>query len=224
MADHEEVQRATGVPAALWHRPVRVLRPRDASDGYADPQKELARLVDRGLLRRLATGYFALVPTDRVGAVTEWMPPLEDAAWAIAAADYGVDGAALCGASAARHHGLLPRALAVAYVAVPKQRPLLALGEGQARYVKRDLAALDLERVRTQLGEGWVTTLEQTVLDLAARADGWRIEAGDLEHALRAAVPRCDADLVERLARRQRKRSAFERLTLMGLGRVAPTG
>jgi hypothetical protein len=175
-------------------------------------------------MRRLATGYFALVPADRVGSGAAWVPPLEDQAWGIAAADYGVDGATLCGASAARRHGLLPRALATAYVAVPKQRPLLELAGGHARYVKRDLALLDTERVTTEFGDGWMTTLEQTTLDLISRPDRWRLEDSDFEQAVRAGILRCDVDLVADLASRQRRRAAYDRLVARGLGSDAAPG
>ena len=54
-------------------------------------------------------------------------------------------------------------------VAVPKQRPVLATEIGEIGFAKRDVTRLDVERVRTELVSGWVTTVEQTLLDIAGR-------------------------------------------------------
>jgi predicted transcriptional regulator of viral defense system len=205
-------QHAAGIPAALASRPIRVLRPRDAIDVYpANPSAEFARLADRGLLQRLASGYYVVVPADRVGD-TRWRPPLVAAAWAIAAADYGVDAVAVCGPSAARYHGLIPRELAVAFVAVPKQRPKLTLLGGGARFVRRDVERLDVERWDSGLGAGWVTTLEQTALDLAARRYRWVLPEQELDEAIAAAAPRLDRALLAELGHAQRQRAAAARV------------
>jgi predicted transcriptional regulator of viral defense system len=203
---------AVGVPAALTSRPLRLLRPRDATDVYAsNPSAEFARLADRGLLQRVASGYYVVVPADRVGD-PRWRPPLVATAWAIAAADYGVDATAVCGPSAARHHGLIPRELAVAFVAVPKQRPKLALLGGEARFVRRDVERLDVERWNSGLGEGWVSTLEQTALDLATRRYRWMLPERELDDAIAAAAPRLDRALVAELGQTQRQSAAAARL------------
>jgi hypothetical protein len=122
----------------LARRPFGVLRPADAVEVYRNPAKDLARLVDRGLLHKVATGYYAVVPphsTDRT-----WLPSLEASAYGIAAADYGPEGAVLMGLSAARLHGAVPRALDVAVVAVSKNRPNLVLADRDAtiNFVRRD--------------------------------------------------------------------------------------
>ncbi|MDZ4828307.1 MAG: type IV toxin-antitoxin system AbiEi family antitoxin [Actinomycetota bacterium] len=202
---------AAGVPPALLRRPIRLLRPRDALDVYADPRHEFARLHRLGLLQRVATGYFVIVAPDRIGD-PNWRPPLVATAWAVAAIDYGVDAVAVCGPSAARHHGLIPRELATAFVAVPKQRPRLKLAGGEACYVRRDVTRLDLERWAGDLGAGWVTTLEQTVLDLATRPNRWELPDSDLHDAVRAARPRLQDDLLEQLAHEQRKVSVLARI------------
>ena len=56
-------------------------------------------------------------------------------------------------------------------VAVPSQHREIALSDRPAvvRFVKRDTARLDAERIDTPLGPALVTTPEQTVLDLAHR-------------------------------------------------------
>ena len=156
---------AAGFPAALASRPIRLLRPRDAADVYAaNPSVELARLAERGLLQRVAPGYYVVVPADRVDDA-HWRPPLVATAWAIAATDYGVDAVAVCGPSAARYHGLIPRELAVAFVAVPKQRPRLALlgGDVTAASISgtRTIPAEELfvDYLTTQLQPGVMSTV-----------------------------------------------------------------
>lgn len=203
---------APPLPPELAARDVRVLRPADASVAYAHPRAEVARLARRGALRKLATGYYAVVPQAKVGDGA-WLPSLEAAAWGIAAADYGVDAVALMGLSAARVHGAVPRALAVAVVAVPKQRPALSFDDraAEAVFVKRVSSQLDTERHRLELGDGYVTTVEQTVLDLAARPQlgGLPQEA---EEAARALLLRADRELLGDLAVAQRRRATLRRL------------
>jgi predicted transcriptional regulator of viral defense system len=208
MANH--VARASGLPPQLVRRPFGVLRPVDAIDVYANPPKDLARLAGRGSLHKIATGYYAVVPphsTDRA-----WLPSLEAAAYGIAAADYGPDGAVLMGLSAARLHGAVPRALEVAVVAVPKNRPSLVLADRDAtvRFVRRDTDRLDAERVNTDLGAALVTTVEQTLLDLAHRPDLGDVPA-EANAAIRALWPRADADRLTEIAGQQRLRSALNR-------------
>lgn len=203
---------AIGVPPALAARDVRVMRPADAGVAYAHPRPEIARLTRRGALRRLAAGYYALVPQKNVGDPT-WEPPLEAAAWGVAAADYGADSVALIGLSAARLHGAVPRALAVAVVAVPRQRPPLSFTFRQAKllFVTRNVSRLDLERHSLELGDAYVTTVEQTVLDLAARPQlgGVPDEAAAAAGAL---LVRADRELLRELAKKQRRQATLRRL------------
>jgi hypothetical protein len=204
------VHRASGLPPQLARLPFGVLRPADAVDTYANPPMEFARLAARGSLHKLATGYYAIVPphaTDR-----RWLPSLEAAAFGIGAADYGADGVVLMGLSAARLHGAVPRALTVAIVAVPKNRPKLLLADRIASiwFVRRDTARLDAERVTTDLGAALVTTVEQTLLDLAHRP-----HVGDVPDeahaAIRALWPRADTDRLAEIATEQRLRAALGR-------------
>ena len=206
----DRVARASGLPSQLARRPFGVLRPVDAVDVYANPAKDLARLVDRGLLHKLATGYYAVVPphsTDRA-----WLPSVEGAAYGVAAADYGPDGAVLMGLSAARLHGAIPRALEVAVVAVPKNRPSLLLADRNAtvRFVRRDTDRLDAERVNTDLGPALVTTAEQTLLDLAHRPALGGVPA-EANAAIRALWPRVETGRLSEIAGQQRLRSALDR-------------
>jgi len=199
------------VPPALLRRPLRVLRPRDAADIYAHPRPEFARLTRAGALHRLAAGYYAIVPDDQLGR--RWLPELEGAALGIAAADEGVDTVALMGLSAARVHGAIPRGLAIAVVATARHRPTLHLADRDATllFTRRKVAALDVERFTSELGNGWVTTIEQTILDLAARPDlgGLATEAHSSIHAL---LPRSDRAILEELATAQRRRATLQRV------------
>lgn len=202
---------AVGVPPALAQRRNRVLRPRDAADVYAHPRAELARLVRIGAAVRLASGYVALTPQGRLGD-TSWRPELNAAALGIAQADYGLDATALMGVSAARHHGAIPRALAVAVVAVPKQRPALKSEIGTVFFSRRDCGRLDLERVDTELGSGWITTIEQTALDLAARPDQASLPTAEIDQALRSLAFRADPALLAELAAAQHRPAALRRV------------
>jgi transcriptional regulator with AbiEi antitoxin domain of type IV toxin-antitoxin system len=204
--------RAEGqVPPSLRRRPFRVLRPQDAGEVYAHPRVEMARLARLGGLRRLANGYYAITPADRIDL--PWYPELEAAALGIAVADYGVPAVALMGLSAARRHGAIPRALGVAVVAVPKQRPVLRLADRDASivFVPRDVDRLELQRTDTELGNGWVTGVQQTLLDLAARPDQGGLPDAAAE-AVAALLPRADRSLLTDLATAQRRRPTLHRL------------
>lgn len=69
--------RASGLPQALAGIAAGVLRPVDGAEVYVQPQAEFLRLEERGLLHRVATGYYARVPPALRGA--GWMPTLEAA-------------------------------------------------------------------------------------------------------------------------------------------------
>lgn len=189
---------------------MRTFRAADAAVVYAHPAPQLRRLEQLGVLHRLAHGYYTVVPQDQIG--TNWMPTLEAAAAGIAAARFHTDRAPLMGASAARVHGALPRALAVAIVAAPAQHDPITLLDrpGSVRFVKRDTARVDVETVTTELGRALVTSIEQTVLDLARRP-ALNVAEDQIPDALRALLPRCEPEVLDDLARRQRLRSALAR-------------
>jgi hypothetical protein len=202
--------RTSGVPSQLAGFPMRTFRAADASVAYAHPAPQLRRLEQLGVLHRLAHGYYTVVPQDQIG--TNWMPTLEAAAAGIAVARFHPDRAPLMGVSAARLHGALPRALALAIVAAPVQHDPIALLDRQAtvRFVKRDTSRVDVETVTTELGRALVTSMEQTVLDLARRPP-LNVAEDQIPDALRALLPRCEPELLDELARRQRLRSALAR-------------
>ncbi len=207
----EQGRVAARVPPQLLSGRTRVLRPVDAVGVYAHPRPEFARLERSGALRRVAPGYYAVVPDDRVGLA--WLPELEAVALGVGVAAAGVDGAALMGLSAARVHGGIPRAVGVAVVAMARHRPVLQLTDRDAvvLFVRRNLVGLDLQRHQTELGEGWVTSIEQTVVDLAARPD-----LGAMPQAVMAAVaalvPRADPQLLEELVAGHRRGPSVRRL------------
>ncbi|MGW4242119.1 type IV toxin-antitoxin system AbiEi family antitoxin domain-containing protein [Nocardia sp. NPDC004722] len=188
-----------------------MLRPRDAAGIYAHPRPEFARLTEAGALHRIATGYYAAVPDDRIGQA--WIPELEPTALGIAAADEGIETVALMGLSAARVHGGIPRALGTAVVAAARHRPTLQLADRTATvfFVRRNIGTLDIERHRWELGTGWITTVEQTILDLAARPDLGELPA-EAATAVRALLPRADHALLTDLAGRQRRKATLNRL------------
>lgn len=199
------------VPSEFLQRPIRVLRPRDAAAVYAHPRPEIARLTRAGALHRLATGYYAVVPDNRIGH--HWLPNLELAALGVAAADDSIDTVALMGLSAARIHGAIPRALAVAVVATSHHRPPLHLSDRDAEviFAHRNVTRLDVQRHTNELGQGWVTTIEQTVLDLAARPKVGGLPA-EADAALRALLPRADRELLRELAADQRRLPTIQRI------------
>jgi predicted transcriptional regulator of viral defense system len=170
----------------------------------------MRRLERRGAVHRLAHGYYVVMPQEYAG--TEWMPTLEAAAAGIATADFGLANAILMGVSAARMHGAIPRAIATAVVAVPAQRTAIRLTDRAAtvRFVKRDTARLDAERISTELGPTLVTTPEQTVLDLARRPELGGVE-DQVRDAVRILIARADVDLLDELAKAQRARASLHR-------------
>ena len=202
--------RHTSLPAVLASAPLRTIRAQDAGATYAFPGPELARLADRGLLQRVANGYYIVVPQDMIGR--EWVPNLEAAAAGIASAIYGPTHAVLMGISAARVLGAIPRALATAVVAVPDQHRPIRLKDRQSllRFVKRDTDRLDAERIETPLGPAIVTTPEQTLLDLAHRP-----QLGDAPGEVPAAITmlyqRSDHERLKDLAADQRLTASLRR-------------
>lgn len=171
----------------------------------------MLRLVRNGLLHRLADGYFAVVPQDRVG--TDWMPTLEGAAAGVAAADFGEGNYALMGLAAARLHGAIARAVAVAFVAAPRRRQELRLIDrpGRIHFLPRNIDRIHAERMVTDMGPCLVTTPEQTTLDLAHLP-----KLGDMEREVWDAVdllqPRCDEALLAQIADEQRLGAALRRV------------
>src|SRR5450756_2405865 len=87
-------ERVTGLPAALARRPMQTMRPRDAARVYAHPRPQLKRLVERGVMHRLARGHYVVVPP---AARPGWKPTIEAAAAGVATARFGQDDIVLMG-------------------------------------------------------------------------------------------------------------------------------
>jgi hypothetical protein len=77
--------------------------------------------------------------------------------------------------------------------------------------VKRQLDRLDLVRTRTEVTEGWTTSREQTIMDLADRPTLGGLTAESASEAITALTGDADRDLVRELARNQRKYAALVR-------------
>lgn len=206
---------STAVPRELARRESLVVRPMDAAGVFTYPSLGFSRLVEKGAAVRIVHGYYALVPEEHLKQDPPWVPPLDAAALGIAQSDYGRDSAVLMGISAARHHGAFPPAGAedenapgaphpgsrAAVVAVPYQRPILETAVGRMIFVTRNLETIDVEQCESELGGGWVTTPEQTMLDLAARPKLRGLSDAGVPDAIRALYGRADLDWLERFAR-----------------------
>lgn len=204
------------MPAPIARAPLRAVRPVDLGAHYAQPRPELVRLERRGLIRQLAPGYYVAPPDD---AATGWNPSIEAAALAMATAIFGARVPILDGVSAARVLGVLPRAVGMATVAVPRQhRAVILNAGGTVRFVKRAVQNLDARMMPIDgIGRGLVTTEAQTLIDLARReADGLLAEQ-DLGEVGRDLLGRVDLAEVRALARQQRAAAPLQRLlTSMG--------
>lgn len=199
-----------GVPTVLAAKHLRTFRTRDAGAAYAHPRPQVARLESRGVIRRIAHGLYIVVPPEYVG--TAWMPTLEGAAAGVGAALFGSRVAPLMSISAARLYGAIPRAVATAVVAAPRQHDVIQLLDRPARlvFVARETSRLDVRPMPTDLGDALVTTIEQTVLDLARRPS-LGVADDQIEDAVRALLPRCDDQILTELAVGQRLHSALMR-------------
>lgn len=95
---------------------------------------------------------------------------------------------------------------------MPKNRPNLVLTDRKAvvRFVRRDTDRLDAERLNTDLGAALVTTVEQTLLDLAHRPHLGGVPA-EANAAIWALWPRADTARLTEIASEQRLRSALLR-------------
>lgn len=183
-----------------------VVRPRDLRDRYVHPAKEVRRLTQAGVLLQLAHGHYAVIPERFRGS--GWLPSMESVALGIAQRSRGRADTALMSVSAARVLGAVPRAVGHAVVATSKQRANVSTVLGEVVFVTRNLEMLDLQRADTELALGWVTTPEQTVLDLADRPRLTGLGRDDLAETIRWLARDADWPLVGQLADTQRKAPA----------------
>lgn len=204
-------------------RALRVIRPRDAADLYRNPPSEFARLTRAGLLLRIARGYYAIPPMESLGT-DSWRPAPESIALGIGMVDYGKNSVAIAGVSAARVLDALPRAMAVGVVAIPASRNTIQTIAGPVIFWTRDTSQLETQKARTELATGWVTTSEQTLIDLADAPTLGGISPNTASEAMWALATGVDWDTVFDLSNRQRRRAAYTRAlwTCAGLVSDAP--
>lgn len=199
------------LPRAITTAPLRTVRPLDLTGVYTEPKVQLRRWHQQGRMNRATHGVYYALPDD---VEPPWVPSIETAAIAVATAFHGDRVPILMHLSAARLHGAVPRALAVAIVAVPRQHRavhLLDRPHGEVVFVKRDVDQLDAVLMDTDLGPALATTPEQTVLDLAKRPRLGNLP--DQTHqALTTLLRRCDMTHLADLAQHQRGRTTLENL------------
>jgi hypothetical protein len=193
-----ETIRVRRLPTEIARAPMRTVRPVMLRGLYANPEKELVRLRDNGLVVKIAAGTYVAKP-DTVAPDQEWKPVFEEAAMAYATAAYGDQVPVLAGLGAARHWHAIPRAIGVAVIAVPEQHRPVNLGTGgRVVFTRRDTARLDTIPVQVGLGVMRVTRIEQTLVELILHPDlgGMTAEASAARVTL---VPRADLGRMDRL-------------------------
>jgi hypothetical protein len=159
-------------------RPMRVVRPVDLDEVYANPRAVLRDKARRGEVHKVAYGIYVAVPDD-VHDPHRWRPGFEAAAGAIATAVFGDRRIVLTGMTAARVLRAVPRALGRATVAVPRRHRDIEMADrdhGVVDFVPRRIDDLDTMPVRTELGTLLVTTPEQTLVDLARERNHHRAD------------------------------------------------
>ncbi|MCH7583732.1 MAG: type IV toxin-antitoxin system AbiEi family antitoxin domain-containing protein [Acidobacteria bacterium] len=211
---------ATPLPPALTAKGVRIVRPRDGADTYYNPTANFRRLVEAGLLIRVARGYYAIPPRDAVSS-TGWRPTPEAVALGIGIADYGRDSVALSGISAARVLGVLPRAIAAAVISAPVRRPRVNTIVGPVEFWHRDIADVETRKARTELATGWSTTAPQTLVDLADRPSLAGVDPSTVSETMWDLAPRVDWTEVHRISEKRRRRAAYARAVWVCAGLVA---
>jgi predicted transcriptional regulator of viral defense system len=182
-----------GLPMAITGAPLRTVRPLMLRTVYANPEKELIRLMKAGLITRIAPGTYTAKP-DIIPPEQPWRPEFNEAAMAYATAQYGNRIPVLFGIGAARHHHAIPRAIGVTVIAVPEQhRPVTLIGGGgRVVFTVADVGRIEARYEQTRLGGFLVTTREQTLLDLLDRPN-----LGGMPDEAAAAVVAL-ADMVDR--------------------------
>lgn len=187
------------VKVRLATRPMRAVRPADLDEVYANPRAVLRKQAETGKVRKIAHGVYVAVPDDAYDP-KRWRPGFEAAAGAVGTALFGDRRAVAMGITAARLHRVMPRAHALAEIAVERRHADVRLADrehGRVKFVRRDLDALDVEPIKTELGTMLVTTPEQTLVDLAATHE---VNPADAREAMLGLARKVDWDKVERLA------------------------
>lgn len=198
-----------GIGLGLGPGQNRIVRPNNYKDVYTYPRIELRRLAANGIITKVATGYY-VIPPDTARNI-QWQPSIEAVGAGIALATYPLDQVAIVGVSAARILGALPRAVAAATIAVPKQRPRLTTRYGDVIFRKLDVGVLELRRVDTEIVTTLVTTPTQTVLDIAFAPTAGDTTPATATETIRNLAHQCDWVTMQHLARAQRKTTGLHR-------------
>lgn len=195
-----------------------ILRPRDFDAKYAGT--DFMRLERAGSLVRVARGAYVLVPEGLRQPDPTWRPPLERVALGLAASAHGRTEVALIGPSAARVHGCIPRAMAIATVSTPSTRPRETESlVGVIRSYRRTIDQMDVVHIRNDFVDGLVTSVEMTMLDLASKTPKWPIGEPDRAEAIRLLASKADWVIVDEIAARHRKATAAKSLPDFGVHR-----
>jgi hypothetical protein len=202
---------ATGIPSELARKaPLGVVRPKDARGIYSQPSVQFNRLVKADLLRRIAPGFYSITPTSNVGVPGRLS--MEEATAGIAAAEFGQDGFALMGISAARMQGLYPRAIAFGVVAAPRPRkPVFLTSKAHIVFVKTALQNLDLVATKLPTGMCYSTSVDQTLLDVVHH-EAWAVNGQVAEEIIHMGLRRVNWERLESIAKKSRRLRALKRL------------
>ena len=109
-------------------------------------------------------------------------------------------------------------------MSVPVRRPPLETIAGPVSFWHRPVADLDTQKAGTDLGIGWATTAEQTLLDLADRPRLAGLAPRVAAEAMWDLAARADWLRIQRLSEAQNRPSAYARAlwTCAGLAPEAP--
>ena len=188
-----------------------ILRQRDFDGSAVDD--DFKRFEANGVILRIARGAYVLVPEPHREQNVAWRPTIESVALGLAAAASGPEQVALVGPSAARAHGVLPRAISIATVSYPSTRPRdVSTVCGTVRMYRRSIDQMDVVRLDNDLVQGQVTSIEMTMLDLVSKAPRWPIGKADRTQAIRLLAARADWDLTAEIASHYRKKTSLASL------------
>lgn len=201
---------------AIERAPMRTARLKTLAEFGPNVWRVLDGLAEQGAVKRLVQGIYA-VPPDGQDA-RQWSMPIEEAGIAIATARFGERQAALTDISAARHWAAMPRAVAVATIAVPSAgyAPVTLNDGGVVQFIPRKLDELDLILEPIGQGKALVTTPEQTLFDLLMKPGRAAMPEESLQAAanLHTRVKAKDFERIIDHARRvnDRVRAAFQEI------------
>jgi len=198
-----------------------ILRQRDFDGASVDD--DFKRLEAHGTLLRITRGAYVLVPEAQRQPNVTWRPTIEQVALGLAAASFGPIQVALIGPSAARVHGVVPRALSIATVSYPSTRPRdVATVCGTVRMYRRTTSQMDVVHINNDLVQGQVTSIEMTMLDLVSKAPNWPLGESDRAEAIRLLASMTDWDLATEIAAQYRKKTSLVSLQRMLRTRGGP--